>query len=92
MAVTVLEVAEHRLGYQPENGAQFAEAGFAILGGCGCCGATIAAYNAHPSKSGFWKCGDCIGEDGWNDADTCDFDLRQAEWKAEQDKDGEGPY
>lgn len=33
-----------------------------ILGGCARCEACIAAYNAHPSRSGYWLCDDCCGD------------------------------
>jgi hypothetical protein len=46
------------------SGADIAAVGLAILGGCCRCAATIAAYNAYPSKNGYWMCGDCIGEAG----------------------------
>jgi hypothetical protein len=36
------------------------------MGGCCKCEACIAAYNAYPSKSGYLKCGDCIGNDGFD--------------------------
>lgn len=39
--------------------------GFAMIGGCQCCYATIACYNAFPSKNGYWKCRDCIDVDGF---------------------------
>src|ERR1700733_6361088 len=39
--------------------------GVVILGGCQGCHATIAAYNAYPSTSGYWRCADCIGGDGF---------------------------
>jgi hypothetical protein len=39
--------------------------GVDILGGCQGCGATIAAYNAYPSTTGYWRCADCIGETGY---------------------------
>ena len=45
--------------------------GVDILGGCQGCHATIAAYNAYPSTSGYWRCADCIGNDGY--ATVADF-------------------
>jgi len=39
--------------------------GVDILGGCQHCQATIACYNAYPSTSGYWRCADCIGTDGY---------------------------
>ena len=39
--------------------------GVDILGGCQGCHATIAAYNAYPSTSGYWRCAGCIGDNGF---------------------------
>lgn len=76
-AVTVLACAIAR-GAQPSpvedpNGApgpiysaaEFERVGFAIVGGCNVCHATIAAYNAYPAKTGYWHCEDCIGALGF---------------------------
>lgn len=68
MSITILELASHRLGRDASNGADFAEAELPIMGGCECCGASIAAYNACPSKSGYLRCANgCIGDAGWDD-------------------------
>ena len=48
--------------------------GVDILGGCQRCAATLAAYNAYPSTSGYWRCADCIGSDGY--ATVADFKTR----------------
>jgi len=47
------------------DSSEFYRVGLDIMGGCCSCGASIACYNAHPSRNGFWKCSDCIGNDGW---------------------------
>jgi len=39
--------------------------GVDILGGCQGCHATLGCYNAYPSTSGYWRCADCIGDDGY---------------------------
>lgn len=65
MTVTLFELAAHRLGREPETGADFIEAKLPIYGGCENCGATVAAYNACPSKTGFIRCTQCIGGLGW---------------------------
>lgn len=70
--VTILQVAEHRLGRAATNGADFEEAGLAIMGGCMVCGASLAAYNGYPSRAGYWCCRGCLGESGWDDvAEAC---------------------
>jgi hypothetical protein len=42
------------------------DVGLDMLGGCVVCEASIASYNGYPSKSGYWKCADDIGEDGFD--------------------------
>ena len=74
-AVTVLELAEHRLGHRAEHGGHFEQAGLPIMGGCQVCEATIAAYNACPSTTGFLRCGDCIGPFGWETVEQANQDL-----------------
>lgn len=65
--VTVLQVAEHRLGRPASNGADFQAADLSIIGGC-MCGAPVAAYNACPSKKGHWLClNGCIDGQGFDD-------------------------
>jgi hypothetical protein len=54
--VTVLELAEHRLGRRPVTGSDFDEAGLPIIGTCEACAATIAAYNACPTTTGYLRC------------------------------------
>lgn len=92
MAITIYELAEFRLGREPETGADYNEAKLQILGGCGVCGASIAAYNAFPSQSGFWKCGDCIGDDGWDDLEAANFDIFLARPQREEVYEDEDDY
>lgn len=78
MAITIYELAGHRL-HQPDatklTGADFEEAGLPILGGCEVCAATVAAYNACPSQSGYLRCTGCIGTDGWDTVEDADRAL-----------------
>lgn len=67
-AITIADLAEFRLGRKAIHGGDFAEALLPIYGGCQICAASIAAYNAYPSKSGFIRCADHIGNDGWENA------------------------
>lgn len=64
MPITILEVAKAR-GAKIEadgtmTGQAFNDVGLDILGGCRTCGASIAAYNAYPTRSGYWSCHDCL--------------------------------
>lgn len=73
--ITILQLAEHRLGRQAHTGADFAEAGVAIMGGCKTCHASIAAYNGFPARDGYWRCEDCIGDGGWTDVAEANRDI-----------------
>jgi hypothetical protein len=70
MTITVLDVALAWGAKQDDdgsiNGAEFDRVGLPLFGGCQCCHASIAAYNAYPSQSGFLRCEDCIGDMGFN--------------------------
>lgn len=64
--ITILDLAKHRLGRDAVSGGDFEEAGLPILGGCCVCHATVGAFNACPSKSGYLKCKNgCIDNDGF---------------------------
>lgn len=87
MAITVLELAEFR-GAKEEDGCMSAgeieRVRLPFMGGCACCGATIAAYNACPSRSGYLKCASgCIDDDGWETVEAANIDLfpEEYEWK-----------
>jgi hypothetical protein len=74
MPITILQLAEHRGAKPNANGAFSADeierVGLPFMGGCEVCGATIAAYNACPSKTGYLRClNDCIGDNGY---ETCE--------------------
>ena len=77
--ITILQLAEHRGAKRNAEGgledSEFHRVGLAIMGGCQCCHASIAAYNAYPSKSGFWKCADCICDDGWETVQQANQDI-----------------
>ena len=67
-AITILDLARHRGAREVDgsiNGAEFDRVGLSIMGGCEICHASIAAYNAYPSKSGYLRCRDCIDDHGW---------------------------
>jgi hypothetical protein len=78
--ITILDLAKHRGLKADEDGAlsmgAFADVGLAMLGGCAICGASIAAYNAYPTKHGFWMCKDCVCDgDGWDDVEEANRDI-----------------
>ena len=72
MPITILDYVKSVVGDKDLYTAEDCLAsGVDILGGCQGCHATIAVYNAYPSTSGYWRCADCIGDDGY--ATVTDF-------------------
>ena len=72
MPITILDYVKSVVGDKDLYTAEDCLAsGVDILGGCQGCHATIAVYNAYPSTSGYWRCADCIGDDGY--ATVADF-------------------
>jgi hypothetical protein len=64
--ITILDYVKTRVGEQETYSvADHHRHGVDILGGCEYCHATIGSHNAYPSKTGFWRCGDCIGIKGY---------------------------
>lgn len=78
--ITVLDLAKHRGAKADEDGSftagEIIKTGLPFMGGCAVCGATIAAYNACPSKSGYLKCAnECIGDSGWDSVEDANRDI-----------------
>lgn len=91
--VTVLALASFRLGRPASTGADFAEAGLPMLGGCAVCGASVAAYNACPSRSGYLKCAaGCIDGDGYDTEAEADAALFGADQDEADTEATEGDY
>ncbi len=77
MPITILDYVKTVVGDKDLYTAEDCLAsGVDILGGCQGCQATIACYNAYPSTSGYWRCADCIGQDGF--ATVADFIAHEA--------------
>ena len=86
--ITIYDLAEHLLGREPRNGADYEEAGLPIMGGCSVCGACIAAYNACPSRSGYLKCASgCITGDGYDTPLAAKLDLIRQRVQAAGDEE-----
>lgn len=85
MAITILDYVKTVVGdkdiYTAED---FAKAGVEMIGGCQTCAATLAPYNAYPSRSGYWRCADCIGDDGFSTVE----DFTNFETGAGQNRNG----
>jgi hypothetical protein len=66
MPITILDYVKSVVGdKETYSGDDFHRSGVAMTGGCQLCAATIACYNAYPSTSGYWRCADCIGNNGY---------------------------
>jgi len=77
MPITILDYVKSVVGDKDLYTAEDCLAsGVDILGGCQGCGAIIACYNAYPSTTGYWRCADCIGQDGF--ATVADFTAHEA--------------
>jgi len=77
MPITILDYVKSVVGDKDFYTAEDCLAsGVDILGGCQHCAAAIACYNAYPSTSGYWRCADCIGDDGF--ATVADFTAHEA--------------
>lgn len=76
MPITILDLARHRGAQEIDgsiSGGEFDKVGLPMLGGCEVCGATVAAYNAAPSKTGYLRCvNGCIADLGWDDVAEAD--------------------
>jgi hypothetical protein len=67
MPITILDYVKSVAGEKDTyTASDFASLGVSMLGGCDQCSATLGAYNAYPSRSGYWRCADCIGDTGFS--------------------------
>jgi hypothetical protein len=74
MPITILDYVKSVVGDKDcYCAADFYGNGVDMLGGCEGCAATLGPYNAYPSRSGFWRCADCIGDTGF--ATVADFET-----------------
>lgn len=73
--ITVLQLADHRIGREARTGKDFAEAKLPMMGGCERCSASLSAANAYPSKTNFLRCGDCIGDLGYGSVEEANKEL-----------------
>jgi len=68
MSITILDLAKHRGAKEDPRGGFSMEAieatGLPFFAGCTCT-ASLAAFNAYPSKTFYIRCSSCIGSDGF---------------------------
>ena len=77
MPITILDYVKSVVGDKDLYTAEDClTSGVDIMGGCQGCHATIGCYNAYPSISGYWRCADCIGDDGFST--VADFTAHEA--------------
>lgn len=77
MPLTILDVAKARGLKEDDRGismGQIEDLGLPFMGGCQTCGASIACSNAYPSRSGFLRCVDDIGDEGYDTVEKFDKD------------------
>jgi len=70
--VTIMQLASFKLGHQAETGADYAKVHLPMLAGCEVCGEQLACYNAYPSKSGYTRCAQDLGDDGFATVEEAD--------------------
>lgn len=85
MPITVLDLVMFRDPTIKDDGpitlGRVEATGLPFFGGCQCCGASIVAYNACPSKSGYLKCASgCIGDTGYETCDEANRAMFQEEY------------
>ncbi len=83
--ITVLQLALYRGAKETETGGitlgAIEDTGLPFFGGCSVCNASIAAYNACPSRSGYLKCSSgCIGGDGFETVEQANIALFPEEY------------
>lgn len=88
MAITVLELAQFRGAKETADGGytmgSIEDTGLPFMGGCGRCGATVAAYNAAPSKRGYLMCAEgCVGSEGFDSVEEANRFIfpQEYEWQ-----------
>jgi hypothetical protein len=63
--------------------------GLPFFGGCERCRATIACYNAYPSKTNYLRCKQCIGDQGFATTDEFEKLCGQFDHDAPAGDDGD---
>ena len=80
MTITILDLAIHRGAKVSEdgsiNGAEIEKTGLPFMGGCCRCQATIAAYNAAPTTTGYIACAsECAEGIGYATVEEANADI-----------------
>lgn len=75
MAITILQLATHRLGRDAITGEDFTHVQLPILASCEVCQANILCSTAYPSMSGYVRCQRCIGNLGFQTVEDANREL-----------------
>ncbi len=90
--VTILDCAVAR-GAKPDEDGNFTmgdieAVGLPFFGGCQVCHASVACYNAYPSKTNYLRCRSCIGDLGFATTDEFEEWCKQFDDASDCDDDG----
>jgi hypothetical protein len=75
MPLTILDIAKAKGLKEDDRGISMSaveDLGLPFMGGCQVCKASISCDHAYPSRSGYLRCKDDIGNDGYEN--VADFD------------------
>jgi hypothetical protein len=75
MPVTIMQLAESVVGHEAVRRDEYEEIGLPVFGGCELCHAPLGYFNAHPSRSGYIRCRDCISDLGWESVEEAVSDV-----------------
>ena len=75
--VSVEGLARYRMGVfdRPLNAGDYVSARLCEIGGCEECGESVGADRAFVTSTGYLRCADCIGDDGWTDTSAANAAL-----------------
>ena len=95
-SVTILDCAVARGAKPDEDGnitmGDIEDVGLPFFGGCQVCHASIACFNAYPSKTNYLRCRSCIGSLGFATTDEFETWCKQFDHDSPPDDDGDdGP-
>lgn len=75
-SLSILDIARGKGVTEDERGMisadEFLKHDLPFFSGCQVCSASLGPYNAYPSKSGFIRCGEYIGTDGFDSVEAFD--------------------
>src|SRR5689334_11326594 len=88
MSITIHDLALFRGIEEADggfSGGEYLRVKLPFMGGCEVCHATLAPYNAYPSKSGMLRCAECILDSGYETVEEANADIFGDEDDTEMD-------